>query len=323
MDADYVDQLVQRGLISDDVAARLTGSEASTNAQPQRQSRLDILRQGLDAAKDYLTPGYFRDTPSSPQADRALADPNARPGKIGPPSGPPTGMQIAGGLAGDMGLNALPIGKMSGAALAKWLAANGIPWKPAEIEALRKEFAASAGMPELPGRSASAVLGKMSQLGLRRQDHPNYVSASDFDSDPEKVSRTLELLGQGKTYQEISDELGVSPSSISRYAKNELDIKQQRRKLSDDPDAIAEYKDMASKGWSQSQIAQKTGKNIGTVSKQLAALRASGELPEYAPMGGARTPSMPQLKSQSGAAPDLEAGQDFAKALAAFMPQYK
>src|SRR5258707_2061106 len=90
--ADYLESLIKRGLISDDydIADNL---RAMLPGEPQRQSRLDMLR-------DALTPDYMRDTPSSPQADRALADQNARPGKIGPPSGPPTAAQIAGGFAG-------------------------------------------------------------------------------------------------------------------------------------------------------------------------------------------------------------------------------
>jgi hypothetical protein len=58
-------------------------------------------RSHLDILKELLIPSYLRDTPSSPQANIALADPNGIPRKIGPPSGPATGLQIGTGFAGD------------------------------------------------------------------------------------------------------------------------------------------------------------------------------------------------------------------------------
>lgn len=70
------------------------GAILAAKGPEQRSSRLDILR-------DALTPSYLRDTPSSPQADIALSDPSARPGKIGPPSGPPTTLDKLGGFAAD------------------------------------------------------------------------------------------------------------------------------------------------------------------------------------------------------------------------------
>jgi len=74
----------------------------------RRESRSDIL-------KNALAPSYLQDTPSSPQADAALANPFAPAGKIGPPSGPPTTMEQIGGFAADVGSNLVPAGKAAGA----------------------------------------------------------------------------------------------------------------------------------------------------------------------------------------------------------------
>jgi DNA-binding CsgD family transcriptional regulator len=256
--------------------------------EPQRQSRGEILGQGLDKLRDFLTPGYLRDTPSSPQADRALADPNARPGKIGPPSGPPTTAQMIGGLGADVASNMLPLGKLTP------LLAGGVPWTKAELATIEKTFTEEAAIAKLPGRSDSAVQKKMNQMGLHLQDHPNYVSARNFDSDPEKVSRALELMSKNKTDIEIANELGVHPDTVRRFRRVDLDIPATRR-LSDDPDTIAQYQDMVKQGLSQEQMAVKLKKNVGTVSRQLAALQRHDQI-SYTPGGGIRTPSLPSFK---------------------------
>jgi hypothetical protein len=101
-----------------------------------RRSPLDDPRgqpANLDDLRNQLTPSYFKDTPSSPQADEALANPFAQPGKIGPPSGPPTTMEQIGGFAADAAANALPVGKAAGAAKAMFFPAGS-----AAIEAATK-----------------------------------------------------------------------------------------------------------------------------------------------------------------------------------------
>lgn len=316
-----LEDLYARGLISDDAL----NQALDRLGPPQRQSRSDILQSGLDRARDYLTPSYLRDTPSSPQADQALADPNARPGKIGPPSGPPTTAQMIGGVGADVASNALPWGKLSGGALAKWLAAIGIPWKPAEVETLRKMVNAGAlDMDQLPGRTKSAAINVMSKLGLSLSESPNYVAQGAIRNDPERTGQLMEMLAKGgKSQAQMADELGVSERTVRRYMTDELDVRASRGTDWNDPERIEAYKTMAGQGWSVRQMGNSLGINEGTVSRQLAKMREAGHLPDYAPMGGTRTPSMPQLKSQGGPAPDLDAGRDFAKALAAFMPQYR
>jgi hypothetical protein len=74
----------------------------------QRQSREEILRKTM-------TPSYFRDTPSSPEADAVLANPFAPAGKIGPPSGAPTTVEKMGGFAADMASSLIPGGKAAAA----------------------------------------------------------------------------------------------------------------------------------------------------------------------------------------------------------------
>lgn len=97
---DHLDRSVKSGAISQAVADRFRAGDI------------------LGAWREYLAPSYLHDVPSSPQADVALADPNARPGKIGPPSGPPTATQIAGGIGTDIAANLLPELKVGVPALA-------------------------------------------------------------------------------------------------------------------------------------------------------------------------------------------------------------
>jgi hypothetical protein len=113
--ADYLDKLAGRGVIS--------------------ASRMDILRQGLDRLKESLMPDYLRDTPSSPQADRALADPNGKPRKIGPPSGPATTLEKMGGFASDAAASLAP--ELKGAAVMKGIFAGPMA-KTADLAALAR-----------------------------------------------------------------------------------------------------------------------------------------------------------------------------------------
>jgi hypothetical protein len=335
MDADYVDQLVKRGVISDDVAAQLTGS------QPQRQSRFDILRQGLDAAKDYLTPGYFRDTPSSPQADRALADPNARPGKIGPPSGPPTGMKIAGGLAGDIGLNALPFGKLAPelAAIPFWIKS---PTKAARAdELIAKGFGRQAIADDI--EVGKAAVGRYLDLtGKRTAAAENFKPGVLGDPGNDEVIKAG--LAQGDSYATIAKRIGTSAGNVHGRVNRgpnslraagelsgiELRPSDQSKSLLADPVKRADLIRLAKEGTSQGDIASYffggPGGNHprrGYISTLLKTLREQGEpeLQDYVPQGGAgitaagRTPTVVQTKTQQREA--LPLNQDYVKALRA------
>jgi hypothetical protein len=209
--ADYLDQLLGRGLVSDDVYDRLRAGE------PQRQSRFDILRQGLDSARDYLTPDYFRDTPSSPQADRALTDPTARPGKIGPPSGPPTGMQIAGGLAGDVGLNALPLGKML-AAMPFAIAGN--PEMMARFRDLvAKGYSRQAIADELG--VGKATVGR--ELNRTNQKTATPAIVGRWGADPDAVDELKAGLAGGESHAYLAEKFGTSKGAVSSKVQRLID----------------------------------------------------------------------------------------------------
>ncbi len=94
--------------LSPEDLARLTGMAGAPTRLDEWHARGDSLMAAADRLKNALAPSYMRDIPSSPQADAALADPNRRPGKIGPYSGPPTGANIMAGMAGDAASFAAP-----------------------------------------------------------------------------------------------------------------------------------------------------------------------------------------------------------------------
>lgn len=87
---DQLERSVAMGVMSPEVAERYRAGDVA------------------GAIREHLTPSYMRDVPSSPEATAALADPNARPGKIGPPSGPPTAAQVVTGLGTDVAANLAP-----------------------------------------------------------------------------------------------------------------------------------------------------------------------------------------------------------------------
>src|SRR5262245_17032954 len=97
---------VPEGVSEQDIHAVIAGDDLPGPAQPR--SRSDILSEGAGALKEALAPSYLKDTPPTRESDIALADPTGAPRKIGPPSGPPTVAQMAGGLAGDIASSVLP-----------------------------------------------------------------------------------------------------------------------------------------------------------------------------------------------------------------------
>ncbi len=334
MDPGYLDSLVKRGVISDDAAARMMDS------QPQRQSRFDILRQGLDAAKDYLTPGYFRDTPSSPQADRALADPDARPGKIGPPSGPPTGMQIAGGLAGDVGLNALPGGKL-------FLGmANPTPRIVGPVKAMVDEMiargASKNAIAEAAGTGTATIGRYLAKSGQKTAAAENPYRGVLGDLGNDEVIKAG--LAQGDSYETIARRIGAQYSSVYDRALRDAgelsDIQfrssNESKALLADPEKRADLIRLAKEGTSHGDIASyffggPGGKHPrrGEISRFIRQLQEEGEpeLQNYTPQSGTgltpagRTPTVVQTKTQARPLPsaeDLKYGQDFARALSAF-----
>jgi hypothetical protein len=329
MDPDYLDSLVKRGVISDDAAARMTGgadlSEVLTG-QPQRQSRWDMLR-------DALTPGYFRDTPSSPQADRALADPNARPGKIGPPSGPPTGMQIAGGLAGDVGLNALPIGKLA-PALGM---ANPTPMIVGKVKVMVDEMIARGESKNTIAKAAgtgTATIGRY----LAKSGQKTAAAENPSVWTPETEAQLIAYRRQGVSHPDIAQKMGLSFRQVESkvYALKDAgripDDVPRWEPFVNDPKKTAEFVKDVDEGWSQGALNRKYGwdERGGMASMRIKQLKERGDIKNYVPQGGTgltpagRTPTVVQTKTQSRPPPgpeDLEAGRDFANAMRAFLPQ--
>jgi DNA-binding CsgD family transcriptional regulator len=151
----------------------------------------------------------------------------------------------------------------------------------------------------------------MSNLGLRLQDNPEFQTGRSID--PERL---LEMMSQQMPRATMAKELGVSKEKVADYMKNELGAAAPAT-LMDSPELITQYKDMATQGLSQRQMATKLNTNVGTVSRQLAALRKAGHLPDYAPMGGTRVPSMPQFPSAQGTAPAMD--MDYVNALNSYL----
>jgi hypothetical protein len=134
---------VPEGVSEQDIGALLAGQDLP--GERQTLSRSDILAEGGGRLKEALAPSYLKDTPPTPESDIALADPAGKPRKIGPPSGPSTTAQIAGGLGADVASGLLPEGKVlgviGGSARAwrpqstPWMA----PYRDALLEAVRSD----------------------------------------------------------------------------------------------------------------------------------------------------------------------------------------
>lgn len=300
--------------------------------EPQRQSRGEILSQGLDKLKDFLTPGYLRDTPSSPQADRALADPNGKPGKIGPPSGPPTAAQIAGGLASDIGLNALPLGKLL-AAMPPAIAGN-----PALVARFHELVAKGYGrqaiaddLAELSGRPiGKATVGRfLKQTGQTTAAAENFKPGVLGDRGNDEVIKAG--LARGDSHATIAGTIGTSPGNVSQRinrlrASGELpDYQSRGPSFWENPAKQAEFIQDVEKGWSQNQLDRKYGSE-GQSSRWIARLQEQGKLKNYVPQGGTgltaagKTPTTVQTKTQAKPAPEVD--KDYIRELNAYLKKY-
>ena len=186
--------------------------------------------------------------------------------------------------------------------------AANLPPRPGETMAtpgrIGGEGGAGGAMPTVSGMPQRTVPGKVNQFG------------PSFSNRPEDVARMQEMLSKGKTLNEISEELGVGPRVLRRYSTDELGIRQRGPQLQDDPKTIARYQDMVKRGFSQRQMAEKIGTNVGTVSKQLNALRKAGKI-DYVPGGGTRTPSMPRFEFKDKKPGEID--EDYIKALEKYL----
>jgi transcriptional regulator with XRE-family HTH domain len=185
-----LDQLVARGLISDKAAARMIAGDT------------------LGIAREQLTPSYMRDTPSSPQADQALADPNGMPRKIGPPSGPATAVQVGTGIAGDIASGLAPGGKL--AAL----------WPAVKVAQFREMLSAGKSMEEI----ASAFgITPAAAKALSKAGGVPASGMSDLWSMPGAADTLRNRLAQGRSYRQVAEELGISDTA-ARSKAAELNI---------------------------------------------------------------------------------------------------
>jgi DNA-binding transcriptional ArsR family regulator len=128
---------------------------------------------------------------------------------------------------------------------------------------------------------------------------------------PEVISKIMDRLQAGSSQRAIAQEFGFSRGALQRFLD---DIGQKTATTSTeplipwhDPENVATLKAMRAKGWSYQQIADATGKNIGTVGKQLARMRDAGmiddnlvgqwESSHHGMRPESRTPSMPQFRT--------------------------
>src|SRR6516164_4329953 len=279
-------------------------------------SNAEQIRQAVDTAKQDMA---IRNEEMSSQLENIKGRIRGEPAKATPPSASPSSAAPAGAgwkveeVPGKQsGLNRGEGQVMSDVSpepvrAGQQYAAN-LPPRPGETMAtpgrIGGEGGAGGAMPTVSGMPQRTVPGKVNQFG------------PSFSNRPEDVARMQEMLSKGKTLNEISEELGVGPRVLRRYSTDELGIRQRGPQLQDDPKTIARYQDMVKRGFSQRQMAEKIGTNVGTVSKQLNALRKAGKI-DYVPGGGTRTPSMPRFEFKDKKPGEID--EDYIKALEKYL----
>jgi len=186
--------------------------------------------------------------------------------------------------------------------------AANLPPRPGETMAtpgrIGGEGGAGGAMPTVSGMPQSTAPGAANQFG------------PSFSNRPELVQRFMKMLNEGKPLSEIAKEMEVGERTLRRYSTDELGIRQRSPQLKDDPKTTARYQNMVKRGLSQRQMAEKTGTNVGTVSKQLNALRKAGKI-DYVPGGGTRTPSMPRFEFKDKKPGEID--EDYIKALEKYL----
>jgi AcrR family transcriptional regulator len=318
MDADYLDQLVQRGVISDDVAARLmTHQPEEPNPIPGYLDRAaQYARTGLDFATGGLQgagmpmPDWMRSNP----VQRVLQNPDNA---------------AAMGMA-----NPTP-------------AIAGNPKVIARVKEMLEQGYGAASIANDLGIAKSSVQRWLANTGQKTAAQENPQIWGGY---PEAVDDLREGIKNGLSFEKIAAKIGVSPGNVwhkfkSLRAAGEFSdydrVASQNRALLKDPEKRADLIRLAEQGESQGNIASyffggPGGKHPrrGVISKFIKQLQEEGTpeereaLKDYRPQFGkgltpaGRTPTVVQTKTQARpiGPEDLEAGQDFAKAMRAFLP---
>jgi transposase len=310
--------------------------------EPQRQSRSEILSQTLDKLRDFLTPGYLRDSPSSPQADRALADPNAKPGKIGPPSGPPTTAQMIGGLGADVATNALPFGKLL-ATIPFWVKA---PAKAAQVDELIAKGLSEQNIADKVGLSRSAVQGYLRNSKQKTAAAENLADNPYFwDANPGSVDQLKAMKLQGMSHPAIAQKFGTSVDVVAEKVRRMLaagelpDSVRRPPSFQESPERQARLKELHAQGWSWTQMQRDPilmgrdasgERDASQVRGWIKWMQDRGEMLDAAPQGrrgyagaaigltpAGRTPTLPQTKFMQG--PDPEDDPEATKALIQYL----
>jgi biotin operon repressor len=314
MDADYVDRLVQRGVISDDVAARMMTHqpEQPNPAQPYLDKAAQYARTGLGFATGGLQgAGALSGLPNWTQSNpiqRAVQNPDNA---------------AAMGMA-----NPTPV-----------IAGN--PKMIARFNELLEQGHGTRAIADELGISRSSVRRWLERTDRMTAAKENPVIWGGY---PEAVDDLRQGINEGKSFEKIANKIGVSPRQVWDKFKRlkgagefpDYDrISNQDRALLKDPEKRADLIRLAKEGTSQGDIASYlfggpggAHPRRGHISQFIKQLQDEGELQDYVPQGGTgvtaagRTPTLPQLKSQTRpiTPEDLEAGRDFTKAMRPFLP---
>jgi hypothetical protein len=279
----------------------------------QHQSALDWLQSAV--TPEWSKP-FAGMTPEQEQIEaRALADPNAKPGKIGP--GYLSDTARAGLGIADL-ISWLAPEFKGGAALAAMPAAI----KPEMVSRLMEMLNAGSSTRQIAdelGVGRNAVRGYLDRnsLSTAAMTQPSFWNQSNMD-------KLKEMAGSGKyTQEQMANEFGIPTNTLQtkllRMIKNGEVTDYKSLSNSSEPvwsrtDVRERIKQLAKEGRSQSEIASaikggpsgKMQTHRGSVSTVLSQMRASGELPDYAPQFGGsagKTPSMPAYESLKTPAP--------------------
>ncbi len=312
MDPGYLDSLVQRGVISDDVAARLMTHQAE---QP------NPVRPIVDAARSYLQSGDFNPVhePGTQPADylrELFRNPDILAKNVQQAS-----QFNFGGMA-----NPTPV-------------ITGNAARIARINEMLEQGHGTKAIAEDIGVGNNAVQRWLAKTGQKTVASENPFGF--WKNNPGSEDQLIAEVNKGTSFDKIADKLGADPKSVWRKFVQLRDAGEfpdyqrqsnQSKSILNDPDKRADLIRLAKEGTSQGDIASyfyggPGGKHPrrGGISQLIKQLQDQGELQDYIPQGGTgltaagKTPTLPKLKSQAGPAPDLEAGEDWAEAMRAYL----